>query len=451
MPSRYGVSSNIVLLASKRSLSDSFRIWLGFADTLETYWDARMDLLQRNISRRKDKLKMRAELALNDIFKGKPPSPDALAENFEREVVKLKLKVSTRMASLSAAWQSTKVVRTREKISFFFGVMSLVFSALLFGLAPQYVHISYTLQSLCLLPYRYFKYKKLQWHYFLFDLCYYVTILNFVFIWILPQSPSLFVACYCLSHGAVASAIITWRNSLVFHDADKVTSLFIHLYPPFTFTVIRHFYSGAEERFPALKALPHLQPWRALLLSSAIYLVWQFLYWKLVYVDRRNKIETGQRTTSLYWMLNKPGLVRNVLSKVKPENRESYFMLGQFAYAVLTDVPPVFFLYDSPSWSGAYLLFLLGVSVWNGGGFYIEVFGRQFERELEALRKELAEAQSKSQRSSPTMDPSEAESEPVSPLLDNKSLEGEEGVPPEESADAAVDLSLRLGETRKDR
>lgn len=105
--------------------------------------------------------------------------------------------------------------------------------------SSRYVHISYTLQLLCLLPYRFYKYKKLQWHYFLFDLCYYVNILNFVFLWFLPQSPSLFVACYCLSHGAVASAIITWRNSLVFHDSDKVTSLFIHIYPPFTFTVIR--------------------------------------------------------------------------------------------------------------------------------------------------------------------------------------------------------------------
>jgi hypothetical protein len=36
---------------------------------------------------------MRAELALNEIFKGKPPSPDVLAENFEHEVSKLKLKV----------------------------------------------------------------------------------------------------------------------------------------------------------------------------------------------------------------------------------------------------------------------------------------------------------------------------------------------------------------------
>jgi len=37
-------------------------------------------------------------------------------------------------------------------------------------------------------------------------------------------------------------------------------------------------------------------------------------------------------------------------------------------------------------------MLLFSVSVWNGGGFYIEVFGRKFERELEALRKELAEA-----------------------------------------------------------
>ena len=49
-----------------------------------------------------------------------------------------------------------------------------------------------------------------------------------------------------------------------------------------------------------------------------------------MYVNRRKKVESGQRTTSLHWMLNKPGLIRNLLSKVKPENRELYFMLGQF-------------------------------------------------------------------------------------------------------------------------
>lgn len=34
------------------------------------------------------------------------------------------------MTVLAASWQSAKVVRTREKLSFFFGVMTLLFSAL---------------------------------------------------------------------------------------------------------------------------------------------------------------------------------------------------------------------------------------------------------------------------------------------------------------------------------
>ncbi len=160
------------------------------------------------------------------------------------------------MASLSNSWQSAKVVRTREKVSFFFGVMSLLFSALMFGLAPQYVilwrtcinilylahrwvHIAYTIQGCYHLPLRAYTYKKRDWHYFLFDFCYYATILNLVFIWFFPSSPALFVACYCISQGTLGSAVITWRNSLVFHDQDKVTSLFIHIYAPFTFTVIR--------------------------------------------------------------------------------------------------------------------------------------------------------------------------------------------------------------------
>jgi len=73
---------------------------------------------------------------------------------------------------------------------------------------------------------------------------------------------------------------------------------------------------------------------------------------------------------------------------------------------------------------------------------------RRFERELGALRKELAEAQSKSQRSSPILDPSETESEPVSPLITNKPLGGDE---PEVSAIVDVGLSLQLEETKKDR
>lgn len=43
------------------------------------------------------------------------------------------------MAKLAVSWQSAKVVRTREKVSFFFGVMTLLFSALMFGMHPECV------------------------------------------------------------------------------------------------------------------------------------------------------------------------------------------------------------------------------------------------------------------------------------------------------------------------
>jgi len=94
-------------------------------------------------------------------------------------------------------------------------------------------------------------------------------------------------------------------------------------------------------------------------------------------------------------------------------------MGGQLVYAILTELPAVFVLYASPFWSNIFLLLIFSVSVWNGGGFYIEVFGRKFEKELEALRRELAEATARSGRSSPngTISSMTDDEEPISPQL----------------------------------
>ncbi|KAG6378403.1 hypothetical protein JVT61DRAFT_12658 [Boletus reticuloceps] len=396
----------------------------------------RLDLLQRQIQKHSDRLKTKAEEAL----KKRTQSGDVLAENLDREIKNFKLKVSARMQSLVTSWHSAKVVRTRDKLSFFFGVMSLLVSALLFGMAPEWVHVAYTIGGLYLLPLRAYTYKKRLWHYFLFDLCYYVTILNFIYIWFLPSNTALFMACYCLSHGSLASAVITWRNSLVFHDSDKVTSLFIHIYAPFTFTVIRHFYPEAEKRFPALVALPYLSAGRALLIIGAIFLIWQLLYWKFVYVDRRSKIESGERTTSLSFLLNdKRGAIGRALDRTRPDKREAYFMVGQFVYSILAALPAVYVLYDSPRWSGTFLISIFAVSVWNGGGFYIEVFGRKFERELEALRKELAENNNRSGRTSPPL--TDVESVGNTPFIDVKALP---------SVDEPTEIDNNAPEEKKD-
>lgn len=82
-------------------------------DTLETYWDSRMDLLERRIKSQSERLKSRANEHLAKI---KTPSGDKYARDIENEVKRFKVKVAARMASLNTAWQSAKVIRTREKV-----------------------------------------------------------------------------------------------------------------------------------------------------------------------------------------------------------------------------------------------------------------------------------------------------------------------------------------------
>lgn len=52
---------------------------------------------------------------------------------------------------------------------------------------------------------------------------------------------------------------------------------------------------------------------------------------QLVYVNRRTKIESGQRTTSLSFMLNnKRGAIGRALASVPAAYRAESFMAGQF-------------------------------------------------------------------------------------------------------------------------
>ena len=93
-------------------------------------------------------------------------------------------------------------------------------------------------------------------------------------------------------------------------------------------------------------------------------------------------------------MLNdKRGVIGRSLSSVPQNYREAAFIAGQLgkctchsvtngntywhiAYTMFTELP-VFVLYESSLWSGVFLIIIFSVSVWNGGGFYIEVFGRK--------------------------------------------------------------------------
>ncbi|GAA5856791.1 hypothetical protein JCM8547_008846 [Rhodosporidiobolus lusitaniae] len=382
--------------------------------------DAHVELFTRPLRRKSVSWREKADKLLDEAkaravagglgeFKLKVPLPDVPAfdlnggigerkvlsqkdrERLERKFREVREKTRGSVQKLVVKWEEEKTVRLRDKISFLCGVMNVLITALLLGFEPTWVPSWYSVQMLFYTPFRIYTYKNKNYHYFLFDLCYAVNLLCLIYLWVLPGNAILFEACYGLTLGSLGTAIATWRNSLVFHSLDKVISLAIHIFPPLVFTVIRHFYPRdvALERYPALKQLEHIRPWRSMAICMAFYTLWQLLYFHFVIQLRADKIKEGRATSFTYMVNDKKRLIGKIAAKVPQQWREAAFMAGQALYTFVTLLIPLFVLYDSKFWSCVYLLWLFMTSAWNGASFYMEVFSRRFERELLSLRKEF--------------------------------------------------------------
>ncbi len=77
-------------------------------DTMETYFDSHLDLLQRRLSKQSDKLKMKAEETFNDVFKKDLFKIKAPSGDIEREMQKFKLKVPRLLHPIPVARLLTK-------------------------------------------------------------------------------------------------------------------------------------------------------------------------------------------------------------------------------------------------------------------------------------------------------------------------------------------------------
>ncbi|GJN67241.1 F-box protein [Purpureocillium lilacinum] len=362
-----------------------------------------LEKLQKGISAQTNKVRRS-----RDAFKSKTQlARDRMVEEWRRRVPsadeqldRYRKRMRQRVDKLGRQWNDTKAISLREKISFICGVMNIFISGYLIGGFPQYFHIWYTAQLVYFMPIRFFTYHRRGYHYFLADLCYFVNVLLSLSIWIFPGSKRLFTSAYCLAFGNNAVAIIMWRNSLVFHSFDKVTSLFIHIMPCATLHCIVHLYPEAlqKERFPAIWTIKHSPPGSPTAYANVVsmlawstlpYAFWQLSYYFFITVRRREKIAAG-RPTSFTWLrrsYSKTWIGRVVLS-LPDALQESAFMLIQYCYAVLTMLPcPLWFM--SRYASSAFLLVVFAWSIYNGSTYYIDVFGKRFQKELEAMKAEV--------------------------------------------------------------
>ncbi|KAF1353523.1 hypothetical protein BDV97DRAFT_346727 [Delphinella strobiligena] len=321
----------------------------------------------------------------------------------DEQLEQYKKRMRDNIERMGKRWKDAKTVTAMEKMSFIAGVLNIFLSGYFIGAWPEYFYYWYTAQLAYFMPIRWYKYHKIGYHYFLADLCYFVNLLLVLAIWFFPNSKRLFISTYCLAFGNNAIAIVLWRNSLVFHSMDKVASLFIHIMPCATLHCIVHLMPPdlQLQQFPAVHSIrfsakgspEHYSLGNMILWSTIPYAVWQLGYHFLITVRRREKIAAG-RPTSFTWLRKsyaKNALGRMVLSL--PEVlQEPAFMVIQYVYALVTMIPcPIWFWYR---WaSTAFLMAVFTWATYNGATFYIDVFGKRMEKELNSLRKEVAKWQ----------------------------------------------------------
>ena len=129
----------------------------------------------------------------------------------------------------------------------------------------------------------------------MFDFCYYANTLFIIFLMLHPQNDILFKSCFFFSNGALAIAVGAFRNQMVFHKMDNISSLAIHMLPQLATWNLRWHTMTREQNLPAEE-----RKYVDLDLSFnfvtffgypiAIYLFWLFAYFMINFVIAKKRI-----------------------------------------------------------------------------------------------------------------------------------------------------------------
>lgn len=138
--------------------------------------------------------------------------------------------------------QSAPFWRLADKIGFVLGTLIIMSFSFMLGRFPHdHFYPYYVALTIVMLIVRYAHYYSLGWHYYISDFCYYANLLILILLCFFSKNDRLIKMCFLFSEGAIAVSIKLFRNSLVFHKIDTLTSLFIHLFPMLVMYHIRWF------------------------------------------------------------------------------------------------------------------------------------------------------------------------------------------------------------------
>lgn len=375
----------------------------------------------------------------------------------------------SRSLRAAVATEMAKPVRVqlKDKVAFTLGVLNLCATEYVLLVRPQHFWVWYSCWVAPLLALRYATYSKKRWQFFLLDFCYLSQLLCLLHI-VFPSGAYLFETVFMIANGPVAMAVIAWRNALVFHDLDKVTSAFIHAMPPLLTYCQRWYYPGALagrpeklplylscvrggssastigswELGPSVSSRHMAEQWYSTCDRSywammagplLVYLLWQaaYFWYTEIHLGWRLRADPQLQTSLRYLAKARGGVLYSTTLAAARKLRimgphehfdasslrtKVCFMVAQLIYTLLTLLPTKL-MYDHWWLHTAYLSIVGLTAVWNGSVYYIEVFARKYG--LRAVVTPVATPTSALQGAAGLPSPSPSPSPPPTPVMDS--------------------------------
>jgi len=205
----------------------------------------------------------------------------------------------------------------------------------------------------------------------------------------MPENVMLFMICYAMATGPVALAIIVWKLPLIFHSVDKVTGVFIHIYPALLMYTIRwksHLYPDHKICWDDECNLTFLD---SMLYPVIAYIVWQIFYYIKVEIVAAAK----DRMRSFKYLYEQKGSIYKLIIKpfgIERERAVHGFILVQFAFTFIS-LLPVKLLWSYEILNISFIVFIILSSIWHGANYYFEVFASTYKATLEEQISQIQE------------------------------------------------------------
>jgi len=231
------------------------------------------------------------------------------------------------------------------------------------------------------------------WHYYLFEFCYFcnyyllmstnLALLRWfgVFTTFLSQyNAELLRSFFLLVEGPLAWSVLLFRNSMVFHNFDQMTSLWLHVSAAVVGWSFRWHSDKIEDSFPGLFTFDTEgpMPYRENFIRTAfIYLfTWLIPHYFLMFRLLRDRIKSKGYDTLFMLLTEGKGFLKKPLEKFKYRIRTKvYGFLHFLLFAITSNIAFIWWHYKEAH--TAFLFAIYVISAWNGATYYYTAFIKQ--------------------------------------------------------------------------